>query len=113
MTALTAETTYEIEVGLKGTYRPGSPEQGPTYASGGQPAEPDGVDDVEIVSFGLVRIVPAPIAERGSHPMGIWKTFNLLEGVDINDPAVQIILANVLKAMGQDEAERLLMNEVA
>lgn len=32
-------TSFEVYV--EGTYRFGAPEQGPTYSSGGEPAEPD------------------------------------------------------------------------
>lgn len=34
----------EIEVEIAFTYLKGAPEQGPSYASGGQPADPDEID---------------------------------------------------------------------
>lgn len=44
------EAAYpEIEVTF--SYSPGAPEQGPTYACGGQPAEPD---EVEFISAKLI-----------------------------------------------------------
>ena len=38
--------SVEVEADLEFTFQPGEPEQGPSYASGGQPAEPAHVEDV-------------------------------------------------------------------
>ena len=48
MTHVTATTYAEIEIGLSGTFSRGYPETGPTYSCGGEPAEPDAMDGVEI-----------------------------------------------------------------
>lgn len=40
--------TAEFEVELTYTFLPGSPERGPTYASGGEPPDPPEVDDVRL-----------------------------------------------------------------
>ena len=37
-----------IEVEITYTFTPGAPEQGPTYSSGGQPADPDEVEFVSV-----------------------------------------------------------------
>lgn len=42
--------TAELEVEFSYTVVWGAPEQGPTYASGGQPADPDEIDDIKVVS---------------------------------------------------------------
>lgn len=99
-----------ITTDLRGTFQPGCPEQGPTYASGGQPAEPDCVEDVEIVSVTAEKLVPAPLAERGSHPNGVWETVDLLEGLE---PAARAIVhGNLLRFFGQADLEAELLEAV-
>lgn len=103
---LNVTTTFEVEVALAGTYNPGAPEQGPTYSSGGQPAEEPSIEDVEATSLGGLRLRKAPPAERGSHPGGVWETVDLLEGLD--DGARAKLLANVLAFMGPEAMERAI-----
>ena len=62
-TAMTLELAgSEIvrEVQVRFTYLPGAPEQGPSYASGGQPAEPDEVEIDAILVAGLPRLTELP-----------------------------------------------------
>jgi hypothetical protein len=40
--------TAEMEVEVSYTVTWGAPEQGPSYASGGQPADPDEIDDIRL-----------------------------------------------------------------
>lgn len=40
--------TAELEVEVSYTVAWGAPEQGPSYASGGQPADPDEIDDIQV-----------------------------------------------------------------
>lgn len=40
--------TAEVEVEVSYVVRWGAPEQGPSYASGGQPADPDELDDIRL-----------------------------------------------------------------
>jgi hypothetical protein len=49
--------TAEIEVTVSYLVSWGAPEQGPSYASGGQPADPDEIDDVRL---DLVEGKPRP-----------------------------------------------------
>ena len=42
------EPTAEVEVEVSYTVLWGAPEQGPSYASGGQPADPDEIDDIRL-----------------------------------------------------------------
>lgn len=100
----------DLTMVLRGTFQPGCPAQGPTYASGGQPAEPDCVEDVEIVSVTAEKLVPAPLAERGSHPNGVWETVDLLEGLE---PAARdIVHGNLLRFFGQADLEAELLEAV-
>lgn len=110
MTTTTITRDIDLSMVLRGTFQPGCPEQGPTYASGGQPAEPDCVEDVEIVSVTAEKLVPAPLAERGSHPNGVWETVDLLEGLE---PAARdIVHGNLLRFFGQADLEAELLEAV-
>lgn len=106
MIHVTAETSFEVEVTLTGTFLPGCPEQGPTYACGGQPAELDSMEDIEVTGlFGIRR--------KGSvidaHPK--WERVDLLAGVSSVSPeAVLKILANICDFVGHDAEEQLLAN---
>lgn len=40
--------TGELEVEFSYVFTAGAPEQGPTYACGGQPADPDEIDDIRV-----------------------------------------------------------------
>lgn len=102
--------SFEIEVGLSGTYVPGEAETGPTYDCGGTPAVGESVEDLEIVALGALESVRAPTWERGSHRL-IWKSINLLEGVNTASPDIQRLFANIL-ALKRDEAEQAVLTEV-
>ena len=39
-----ADSGAEVELRITYNFTPGAPEQGPTYSSGGQPADPDEID---------------------------------------------------------------------
>lgn len=104
MITVTASTSFEVEVELSGTFLPGCPEQGPTYASGGQPAEPDSMEDVEVTSMMGLR------AKRG--PGLPWESIDLLAGVSAISPeALLKILANIREFLG-DAADDALMTEL-
>ena len=102
MTTLTAETTLEIQITLTGTFSKGCPERGPTYDCGGEPAEPDAVEDISIDRVDMLRAVPF----QGTR----WDTFNLFEGCADNSPDVATIKANILRVLGSG-AEAELMAE--
>ena len=103
--ALRATTVIEIEIALTGTYAPGYPATGPSYACGGTPAEPDGVDDTAIAEIGEVH------ADRGPNGFRGWIVTSLLEGIDRNSDAYRQLCTNLLKVLGH-EAERALLAEV-
>jgi len=107
------ETTHDFEVSvmLRGSYQPFVPEQGPTYASGGQPSEPAHIEDAEVLSLVGDRLVPAPPAERGSHPEGVWQEVDLLDGIDA--AARARVMANLLAFLGERTVEEVLMEAVA
>ena len=61
MKALCPFALDAIEVEITYTYLPGAPEQGPTYSSGGQPADPD---EVEFVSVGHAASLLSPPLQK-------------------------------------------------
>lgn len=107
MISVTATTSFEVEVNLSGTFLPGCPEQGPTYSSGGQPAEPDSMEDVEAHGLFGVRRKNSVI---DAHPK--WERIDLLAGVSATSPeALLKILANIRDFLG-DSADEALMAEL-
>jgi hypothetical protein len=101
---VTAEHTFDVEIGLSGTFCPGAPEQGPSYASGGQPADPDEIADMEITSVSALLYV------RNKDGVTRWDRVNLLEGVDPKSEAYERIMHNIMTFMG-DNAYDALINE--
>ena len=121
----------EIEVDLFGQYYPYVREEGPSYASGGQPVEAAHVEDADIEAVRFERIerkfvptyasvdreaTPEERAARMSPPVTlggrietIVRRFDLLKGLD---PAARaIVIANLLEALG-DDADDALMSEM-
>lgn len=99
---MTAKLSFEIELELEGTVAPYH------AATRDDPEEGGFVEDMEIMDVGIVTRVPAPLAERGSHPRGIWKTTSLLDGVDRQSPDIQKLFANILAMMAEDAAEAIM-----
>ena len=90
-----ATDTFEVEVDLAGTYHPGFPEAGPTYDCGGTPAEPESMEDVEVLSLsGLRRCA------------GGWMRVDLLSGVD--KAAREKTLANIADFIAESAQQQLL-----
>lgn len=98
MRTLTANDSFEVEVGLSGKFSPGYPEQAPSYACGGEPEEPADLEDVEITSLGLV------VWDNGTRS---HRTINLLDGVDIKCPDIQKLFENLLALRCDDVCEAL------
>ena len=83
--------SLDIELKLTGSFRKGYPATGPSYASGGEPGEPPGVEDMEI-------------ADVGTHVRGRGFV-SLLDGVDRSSAAYQQIVSNILAVVGDDVRE--------
>lgn len=109
----TATISFEIEISVSGSFIPGCEAWGGSrFERPINPPEPDRVEDVDIEDIGVIELVPAPTAERGSHPRGVWKTTSLMDGVDRNCPGVRRLIQNIL-AMKQQEAEEALAEGVS
>jgi len=98
MTTTTITRDIDLSMVLRGTFQPGCPEQGPTYASGGQPAEPDCVEDVEIVSVTAEKLVPAPLAtvaaaETPRLPVAVAVPAAPLQAADAPTPSPHVAVA--------------------
>ena len=100
---IAAETGFEVEVRVSGTYLPGYPERGPTYDCGGEPAEPESIEDLTVETMGVVRRV-----YRAGKPE--WETIDILAGVDRKSEDWRTIEANIIRAMG-DEFSQVLIGE--
>lgn len=98
-------TTYsiELEAELSGVFQPGCPERGPSYASGGEPAEPASVEDVDIDSLVFERIRRKLV---GAEFQTVRERFDILKGLD--KAARGIIIANLIEALGEDSEIALL-----
>lgn len=94
MNELAATTTLELEIGLIGTFSPGHPATPPSYASGGDPPEPDGIEDPDITSIVALRFGGAD--------------FDIMKGVDRSSAAWKTIVGNVLEFLGEDAVSALL-----
>lgn len=102
-----ARISFEIEVTVTATYQPGCPERGPTYSSGGEPAEPASVEDLTVI------YVAGLDSSREIGPNGTiigWKAVPLLDGCDLKSPDIQRFLANVA-AFCRDSAEAAIFEE--
>ena len=102
---VTAKTSFEIEVELTGTFVRGYPMTGPSYASGGDPAEPDSVEDIDIAEIGSI----AANWGKGSHgSKPVWTTTSLLNGVDRTSTAYRQIVDNIIEILGEDAVTALV-----
>lgn len=120
MRSTNVSTTYtaELELTVEAVFQPGYPATGPSYASGGEPGEPDGVEDVEITGVAFERVIAksrrvedGPNGEHRYHTDRTIQRINLLDGVDAKNPDVQRLLANLAEALGSDLEADLLASE--
>ena len=90
MASRETETTMmlEVEFDLRGSFQPGYPATGPSYASGGDPAQPDMVEDAEIKGIFIDRVKRdrhgLPVYENmvpntpGAFTKKVWERVDLL-----------------------------------
>lgn len=93
--SIKATDTFEVEVELTGTYLPGRRETPASYTHGGLPAEPEMMEDVEVVSLSGLR-----------RTAGGWTRVDLLGGID--KAAREKILANIADFLGESAQQQLL-----
>lgn len=87
-----ATLTFEIELSLTGRLE--EPEPDVNYGGG--------CEDADIEDIGIVTLVPAPKAEQGSHPRGVWQTTSIMTGIDMNAPEIQKLIANIMAIKEQE-----------
>ena len=87
------QPTWEGEATVSYAVSWGYPEQGPSYASGGQPADPDEIDDIRVT-----HIDGEPVAHRtyGKHEAETLETH-----IECSDR----LMAELLTAASEDAAE--------
>ena len=102
MKRIKSTTTFEVEIEVSGVYLPYR------AATRIDPEEGGYVDDVTVESLGLIDRDFS--ARNLSHPMGVWRTRSLLDGINPNDPAIQRLFDNIL-AMQRDAAAEAIGRE--
>jgi hypothetical protein len=102
VTKVTSTLTFEVEIDIEGSWQTYYP------ATRIDPAEGGCCEDVEVVGIGLIELDRSQ--RNPSHPNGTWRTRNLLDGIDRNDPAIQRLFQNILEMRG-DEAMQELISE--
>ena len=99
MASRETETTMmlEVEFDLRGSFQPGYPATGPSYASGGEPAQPDMVEDAEISGLFIDRV------KRDRHGLPVFQdtgfTCKVYERVDLLATLKPETRAEVLNAL--------------
>lgn len=116
---LTATFIIELNATVTGNYIPYVPATGPSYSSGGEPAEGGFCEDVAI--DGLTISVRSGEREtmtwKGFDSLGIethlstsapkWKEVDILKDIDTSNPEVQKLLANILSCVEEEAQEEL------
>ncbi len=97
MSKVQGSHSFEVQVGLSGTFVEGYPDSGPTYSSGGEQGQPDGFEDVDVVSLGGLRRDPNAASLA-------WVAVDLLKGVDRKSDAFKQIVENIIEFIGEDDA---------
>jgi hypothetical protein len=112
----------EIELELRGNFQPGYPATGPSYASGGEPGEPDCIEDAEVVGVYLERRARdqygLPAMESYAHDLGFPKEETRqrpkYERVDLLEKLTPGAREEVLRVWGEvlrHEAEERLLED--
>ena len=96
-TPVTATISAEILVELSGVFQPGYPERGPTYDCGGEPPEPDCVEDIAVTGLTV------EVGRRAD-----MHVVDLMAGVNPRCPDVMRLLDNIANALGEEALEALM-----
>ena len=101
----TATITVELDLTVSGRYDPGQPDRLPSASDDvGEPGWDACVEDVGIDDVGIVGALAHPRAARN------FTCTSILTGVDITQPDVQRLLANLLELVRDDAEQALLEN---
>ena len=102
----TATITVELDLTVSGRYDPGQPDRLPSASDDvGEPGWDACVEDVGIDNLTGDR--PSFDTKTGRR---VWTTHQLLTGVDVTQPDVQQLLANLLELVRDDAEQALLEN---
>lgn len=102
---VTARHQFEIELALTGTFQPGYAATGPSYSSGGEPRQPDMIEDLDVADIGVI------VAGHDEQHRINWTTHSILNGIDRTSPFYARLVENIMKIVGED-AEQVLLGEV-
>ena len=102
----TATITVELDLTVSGRYDPGQPDRLPNASDDvGELGWDAFVEDVEVINLTCDR--PVFDIKTGRR---VWTTHQLLTGVDVTQPDVQRLLANLLELVRDDAEQALLEN---
>ena len=117
-----AETTMmlEVEFDLSGAFQPGYPATGPSYASGGEPGEPDMIEDAEIKGLFIGRVkrdrhgLPVyqieDVGAAGAFKNKVWERVDLLATLK---PETRAEVLNALSDLLSREISEQLLEDFA
>lgn len=103
---VTASLIIELNVTISGNYIPYVPATGPSYASGGEPAEGDYCEDVAIDGL-TVEVADGWTEDPSNGKLRKSRSVDILADVDTSSPEVQKLLANILACV-EEEAQNEL-----
>lgn len=112
MRSITARISKEIELHLIGNAVPYIPASGPSFSSGGEPAEGGYCEDVDIEDITISVHDPAKDhkdPEKGLVIRG-YKEVSILDGVDLDNAEVKKLFANIYTLLEDDAQEALAQN---
>lgn len=110
---VTARISREMEFHLTGEGIPYTPATGPSYSSGGEPAEGGYCEDIAIEEVTISVRDPSKDVkdpETGELKKMGWKDVSILDDVDTENPQVQRLLSNILTIIEDDAQEALSQN---
>ncbi len=104
-TPLTTTLPVELTLTIRGEYQEYVPPRGPSYSSGGEPAEGGFCEDLSIDGISISVSVGSIDGKRK------YTDVNLLDGIDTSTVSMQAFLANLLRAI-HDDAQDALAEEL-
>lgn len=113
---VTGVTTLEIEFELRGSFQPGYPATGPSYASGGEPGQGDMIEDGEVIGlfierakrtlFGTFAYENEVSGKPGAFTKKVYERVDLLAGV--SDAARKEVLLALNETLRHEIEDQLL-----
>lgn len=114
---LTSTLALEFELDVAGVFQPGYPASGPSYASGGEPGQPDMIEDAQVTGlfiervkrdrFGLPEFEPPTVFDR-PHSMRRAKLERMDLLAELSPGAREEVLRVLSNVLSHEVGEHLL-----